>query len=185
MSRLLLVRHALTRQDRTRNAREWALDPAGSAAVALLAARTEFENVVRVASSSEPKALATAAAISQANGLPTVEPFEGLQEIHKAGWVENHDAVIADLFAFPERPAAPGWETASHAQSRFHEAMERLISETVGDLLVVSHGIVLSLYLARLRGQERVRFADWQAIRMPDLAVLDRETMHMVQPFGG
>ncbi|MFB5082554.1 histidine phosphatase family protein [Symbiobacterium thermophilum] len=68
---------------------------------------------------------------------------------------------------------------------RFDHAVTALVEAARGrDIIVVSHGIVLSLVLIRLRGQDRVDPADWARIRMPDCRVVDTDAMQVVQPFG-
>lgn len=185
MGLLYLVRHALTRQDPDRHVAEWELDPAGAADLARLAALPVWAGAPRIVSSSEPKARLTAEAIRAAAELPPVETFDDLREIRKAGWTDRHDQVMADLFARPEEPALPGWETAAAAGARFAGCVERLLAASGGqDLILVSHATVLSIYLAALLGQDRVRYADWRSIGFPDYAVVDVGARQVVQPFG-
>ncbi len=92
---------------------------------------------------------------------------------------------MARLFRFPDRPAGEGWETAAAALARFTRAIDQLIQAAEGrDLIVVSHGTVLSLYLSHLRGESHVDLADWARVRMPDYCVVDTSAMRLVQPFG-
>jgi broad specificity phosphatase PhoE len=187
MGRLYLVRHAQTRIDPSKNASEWGLEAAGQSRLAALAALPSFATAYRVAASSEFKAMATAEAIRAAHPeLPPVEGFGELKEVHKASYVgDDHDAVMARLFAEPDRPTLPGWERAADALARFAGRMERLVAEAEGrDLIVASHATVESLWLARLKGQERVVFEEWRSVGMPDVAIIDIETMQVVQPFG-
>lgn len=185
MHKLYLVRHALTRQDRSRNMAAWELDPAGLPLLEQMAALLHWSGAYRVVSSSEHKALATAEAIVRRHGLPAAEPMDALREIHKTGWVGNHDEVMARVFAHPETPSVEGWETAAQALERFVPAAEQVVREAgERDVILVSHATVLSLYLARLNGQSHVNPADWRAVGMPDYAVVDTATMRVVKPFG-
>lgn len=186
MALLCLVRHALTRQDPARNVAEWELDPAGAGQLARLAALPVWAGAGRrIVSSSEPKALLTAEAIRAAHGLPAVVTYDDLREIRKAGWTDRHDEVMADLFANPGRPALPGWETAAEAGARFAGCVARVLAEAEGqDLILVTHATVISIYLAALLGQDRVRYEDWRSIGFPDYAVVDVGARRIVQPFG-
>lgn len=187
MGLLYLVRHALTRRDPDRHMSEWELAPAGAADLARLAALPVWAGPGRrLVSSSESKARLTAEAIRAAHGLPAVEAFDELRETRKAGWVgDHHDQVMADLFARPEEPALPGWETAVEAGTRFARCVERVLGDSPGqDLVLVAHATVISIYLAALLGQDRVRFEDWRSIGFPDYAVVDVAARRIVQPFG-
>jgi broad specificity phosphatase PhoE len=187
MGRLCLVRHARTRIDPTRNPSEWGLDAEGQSRLDALACLPVFAAAYRVASSSEPKAMLTAEAIRARHpGLPPVEGFAELGEIYKASFVgDGHDEVMARLFAEPDRAVLPGWEPAADALARFAGRMDRLLAEAKGrDLILVAHATVQSLYLAMLGGQGPVRFADWHSVGMPDLAIIDTDTMQVIQPFG-
>ena len=52
-----------------------------------------------------------------------------------------------------------------------------------GDVTVVSHGLVLSLYLARLEGRPRPDVAAWAAIPLPAVAGVDPTAPRVVRPF--
>ncbi|MBP2019644.1 broad specificity phosphatase PhoE [Symbiobacterium terraclitae] len=185
MNRLYLVRHARPHMDPTRHHSEWSLDPAGEPELKQLASLPHWSAAYRIVSSEEPKAFQTAAYIAGFNHLPPPETVADLGELHKASFVPNHDEVMAALFRFPDRPAAEGWETAGAALARFVRAITALPEDARGrDLIVVSHGTVLSLYLSHLQGQGRVNPADWARIRMPDYCVVDTRSMRLVQPFG-
>lgn len=185
MNRLYLIRHAQTRVDPNRHHSEWELDPAGEPLLKQLAALSHWRNAHRIVSSSEPKAVKTAEVIARLHQLPPVETLDALGELHKGSFVSDHDEAMGTLFRFPDRPVSEGWETAKSALSRFSGAVTRLLQSAMGrDVVVVSHGTVLSLYTAHLAGQSRVNPADWAAVGMPDYCVVDTETMRMVQPFG-
>jgi hypothetical protein len=47
---------------------------------------------------------------------------------------------------------------------------------------ILSHGLILNLYLARLTGEDPA--ALWQSIALPDLAIVDPERRAVVRPFG-
>ena len=185
MGRLILVRHARPVVDPNRGADEWELHPAGQDALERLAALPLFAGAQRIVSSTERKAIATAEAIRRHHTLPPLEQREALGELRKGSFVHgDHDAVMARLFEQPDQPVLEGWESGSDARQRFSTCLEQLAAETE-DLIVVTHGTVLSLYLAALRGQERVDFAEWRSIGMPDVAVVDTGARKLVREFSG
>jgi len=185
MNRLYLVRHARPRIDPTRHHSEWDLDPAGEPALRQLAMLPHWSAAYRIVSSKEPKAFRTAACIAGRNQLPPPETLATLGELHKGSFVANHDEAMATLFRYPDKPVGEGWETANAALARFSGAIAALIQAAQGrDLIVVSHGTVLSLYLSHLQGRRQVDLAEWARIRFPDYCVVDTNAMRLVQPFG-
>jgi broad specificity phosphatase PhoE len=77
-----------------------------------------------------------------------------------------------------------GCESADAALARFERAVNRQLNLcSVPVLAVVSHGIVLTLYLASQLGKAP-DFSLWQALRMPDYAVIDLHPWQMIKPFG-
>lgn len=185
MNRLYLVRHARTQIDPRRHHSQWELDPAGADLLRELAALPHWAAAYRIVSSSEAKAAKTAEEIARVHHLAPVERLAGLQELHKGSFVANHAEAMETLFKFPDRPVGEGWETAQAALARFSAAMEGLIAEAGGrDLIVVSHGTVLSLYLAWVQGKSQVELADWGSIGMPDFCVIETHTMRVIQRFG-
>lgn len=185
MSRLFLVRHAKPRIDPARHHSEWELDPAGEPQLKKLAMLPHWSEAYRIVSSKEPKALRTAEYIAGLHRLPPPETLADLGELHKGSFVANHDEAMAALFRHPDKPVGEGWETASAALARFSGAIAALVQDARGrDLIVVSHGTVLSLYLSHLQGRDQVDMADWARIRFPDYCVVETSTMRLVQPFG-
>ena len=87
--------------------------------------------------------------------------------------VDDRAAFVARVDAWLGGDPTPGWEERDVASARIVGSIGRLLDETNGDLVVVSHGTVLSLYLAWLRGGERVDLREWEAIPLPAVAVVD------------
>jgi broad specificity phosphatase PhoE len=77
---------------------------------------------------------------------------------------EAFDQSIRDLFAQP-RTLVFGAETADAARRRFAIALMRLVARTAGDVLVVTHGTVLTLFVAETTGVEPYAF--WKRQQMP------------------
>jgi broad specificity phosphatase PhoE len=82
----------------------------------------------------------------------------------------DFEARIQRLFAEPDALVF-GQETAAQAYMRFAGAVERaLAGRPDGDVALVTHGTVMTLYAERHAGVEP--FVFWQALRMPDLLAL-------------
>ncbi|WP_420367533.1 histidine phosphatase family protein [Curtobacterium sp. L1-20] len=109
-------------------------------------------DVRRIVSSTEQKAVDTAAVLAAAVGVvPETDP--GLGEIDRSatGYLpfDEFDRVVDVFFADPHR-SVRGWERAVDAQRRIVDAVRRLAAGE--DVTIVSHGAVGALLLADLRG---------------------------------
>ena len=166
---LILVRHGRPVIDPEIPPPQWGLCPEGREAVAALAETLRPFGAMAAISSPEPMALQTAEIIGQRLGL-AVEVEHGLHE-HKRqhrsfGTEEEFRQRIAQVFAEP-RIQAPGGESAEQACERLTAALAR---HTIRPLVAVTHGTVLSLYVARLLGLDAHDL--WRNLRTPDAFVL-------------
>jgi broad specificity phosphatase PhoE len=167
---LILVRHGRPVIDPDTPPTQWTLCPEGRAAVAALAEKLAPFGAKAAVSSPEPKALQTAEIIGARLGL-SVEVDPGLHE-HKRqhvsfGTEEDFRARIAQVFANPKAPA-PGGESAEQACERLTETLAR---HPVRPLVAVTHGTVLSLYVARLLDLDAHDL--WRNLHTPDAFVFD------------
>ena len=169
---LILVRHGRPLIDPDAPPTTWPLCPEGRDAVARLAARIAPYAPSAVASSPEPKARETAEIIAGALGLK-VELDEGLHE-HKRpalafGTEEAFRARIAQVFAEPAKAVAGG-ESVDQACARLAKA---LAEHPARPLVAVTHGTVLSHYVARALGLDAHDL--WRSLHTPDAFVLDAD----------
>jgi broad specificity phosphatase PhoE len=181
MSRLVLVKHSLPTVIDSVPAASWRLSPAGAARCVALAERLRVFDARAIASSIEPKAVETATLVGQELDLP-VDIVEGLQEHdrHETKLLGDAEyaAAIASLFASP-RELVFGRETGAAALVRFDGAvMGRLAAlPAADDVIVVSHGTVISLFVAAHAGTDGL--ALWKALGLPSFVVLDRATFRI------
>lgn len=185
MSLLYLVRHAevLLRGDQPMT--EWQLSPTGEQQARDLGHAPAWGGLTLIASSPEAKAIATAKPTAEAAKLELrIEP--GLHEVDRGETPlvtrQEYDAHVAAHFASPDESVS-GWETAASARARAVECIDRLKADAPGSLCVVSHGLVLSHYLADLHGLPAPNLQEWRAIPLPGIAVVDIQTNELIQPF--
>lgn len=173
MRRLVLVRHAAVELRDDRPALEWALSEAGRRDAVLLAREPVFAGVEVVASSPEGKALRTAEPIAAVVGVPLIVD-EGLREVARGRQrVVGRDAYVGLVRSYFAGEGVAGWEPEAKAAERFSTAVERVLGGTAGDVCLVTHGLVASLYLARLRGLPAPNLAEWEAMPLPAVFVAD------------
>ncbi len=185
MQPIFLVRHAQVQLDLSVPAEHWQLNSAGQALAQRLAALPMFANLHTVWTSPEPKAQATARPLAdrhQARFL--IHP--DLAELQRGPTnIPGHaayEATVRQAFEQPELSVG-GWERAADAQRRISGCVMALAAATPEACAVVSHGLVLALLLAQLRRQPHVNVAEWRAMPLPAVAVVERTTWQLVAPF--
>ncbi len=62
------------------------------------------------------------------------------------------------------------------------DCIRSLRAESSGSVCVVSHGLLLSLYVASLE-QRRPTIEEWRRIALPAVAVVDPEQGSIISPF--
>jgi broad specificity phosphatase PhoE len=185
MQPLFLVRHAPVALDHSVPAETWQLTPEGHALAERLAALPILTGLRMVWTSPEPKAQATAKPLAHRYGAPLlVHPH--LTELRRGPTSlpeqTMYEAAVRQAFATPETSVA-GWERAGDAQRRIVGCVLELAAQTDKPFAVVAHGLVLSLLLAHIRRQVQVDVAEWRAIPMPALAIVDCSTWRVISPF--
>ena len=103
-------------------------------------------------------------------GTPTIDAR--LAEVSRP-WSDDLDAAISRYFG---AESLDGWEPQADVRAR----MQAVVADH-GDAIYVSHGTVLSLYLASLvPALEAMRF--WSELRNPDAWELDGSRLSRVSP---
>lgn len=182
---LTLVKHARPEKLEGVDSHNWPLSPQGRADVEILAGKLAASGRTYCVclSSDEPKASETASLLAARMGLPHASD-KGLGEHDRTG-VElmktpEFVSAIALLFARPTQLVL-GNETARQALKRFDAALFRLLeTHPEGDVLVVSHGTVLALWLEHYADLDGYRvwremgLPSYVAVSWPDCKVLER-----------
>jgi broad specificity phosphatase PhoE len=178
--RIVFIRHGKPKIIEGVPSAQWRLSDEGRSAVAALAEHFRDYDFSAIATSPEPKAVGTAEAIASQLNLP-IETDPGLAEHarHSAGYLSRDDleAGIARLFASTSEPVF-GDETADQAFARFAAALERRQAKGARDILVVTHGTILSIYLGRVAGIDPLPF--WRTLPTPAAIVLEDGKIRMV-----
>jgi broad specificity phosphatase PhoE len=186
MSQLLfLVRHAPVALDLAVPAEHWTLSDEGRELAQRLAALPILAELQTVWSSPEPKAQATAQPLVDLHGTTflihpdLVELQRGPSNLPDHG---AYTAAVCQAFANPET-SSNGWERACDAQRRIVTTIREIVVQASGPAAIVSHGLILSLLVAYLRGETHVDITEWRAMPLPALAVMDRQTWQLIVPF--
>ena len=186
MRLLYLIRHASPNIQPNVPSEQWTLSERGIEEARALARIAADWGLEAVYSSVEPKAQATALIIGDAvrHGVRVVD---GFQELRFDRWIGNADEfgeMIRDIVQQPT-VSVHGAERASAAAARFAAAVS-LVAEGPFPAAIVSHGRVITAYLAQLLGLDDP-FELWRSIPMPGWACVDLESPvpKLIAPFEG
>ncbi len=170
MALLYLIRHATSRM--TGDAAErWSLSEQGRREAGILARQDFWRTVEHLFSSPEPKAVQTAEPAARRWGIP-LAVSDCLHELRRPRLIPHYEQTVARLFADPET-ALDGYESAAEAARRIIRCFEELVAaHPERTLAVVSHGLVLTLFLARLEHRWPT-VAEWRAVPFTGLAVVE------------
>lgn len=166
------MRHAMALADAERPPSQWELGPAARAQSADLALRARLGEVVGVVSSPEPKARSTAAAFAARVELP-VRTDDRLAEVRRP-WVGDGYRTAAHRYLGGDEP--DGWEPRAEVAVRVASAIaERRAEAGSGELVVVSHGLALSLHLEALFRDPFDAYGFWRRLAFPDAWRVDHD----------
>lgn len=181
-TRLFLIRHAQVEIQPQHDAREWVLSTVGRRQAEQVAALSMWDDIDRIAVSSEPKTRLTVAAVLAQRSL-SVRIDPRFDELQRRGWVDDYASQVQRAFAEPTQ-AADEWEPAAAALARFRAGIADLCTQFPGaTLALVGHGLTLSLYRAHLLSYSHVRFADWQQLSFAAVALVDPVSEELIQDF--
>ena len=174
MNRLILVRHSEPEIERDRPASTWRLSQNGRSRARQLAEELCGFTPASIWCSKEPKAIETAQVLADALNVP-VQIAGGLEE-HRRSSVpyfptqDEFEQAIEQFFHNPQQLVL-GDETAKQALRRFTAAIDRIIATNPDETaIVVTHGTVMTLYVASVSGVEPMRF--WRSLDTPSFFVL-------------
>ncbi len=76
---------------------------------------------------------------------------------------EEYEARVRRAMALPDQ-RVEDWESAEHAIARFKTGIEKVESEKQEATLIVSHGIILTLYFSELKNESKNAFERWSQL---------------------
>lgn len=182
---LYLIRHPKTEPNPTLPASQWRINREGYRQVRSLIVARFWEDVTAVYTSREPKAYFVGAAVQSLHHIPFFA-VEDLHEARRDEWLgfEAFQAAQTDFFARPSEAPVPTWESAGAAQVRFYRAVEEIEARhpPSDSLAIVAHATVLTLYIARLRG-ELPSYDWWRKLGFAEVMAVDRTNRLPVTEF--
>ena len=186
MKNLILVKHSLPEIVPMIPAKEWGLSKSGQVRCKTLAEKLESYSPDIVISSVEPKAVETAQITARQLNKP-FRTFEGLHEHDRTGveflGKEQFEAKVNVFFMHPDKLVL-GRETANQAFERFSKALASVeIEHPNKNIVVVSHGTVITLFVEKFNGLEAFSF--WRKLDLPSFVVLSLPQHKLVKTVEG
>ena len=171
--KLHLIRHAAVVVDRDKRATDWSLAFNAKDDIRRLLCSLDLSRIQRVITSQEKKAQQTGQLLADILHLRW-ETRPGLEEHHRSDhdFLDNDafQSVVANFFRRPSEHVF-GDECASAALKRFDAAIQEIMCERDDDELIVSHGRVISLFLARRQKADPMEI--WSSLKQPDHIAID------------
>jgi probable phosphoglycerate mutase len=154
---LILVRHGETAGNFAHivQVAETPLNDTGLMQAERVGARLRTQGAARLLTSDHPRAAMTAAAIARHAGL-TAEPSELLRERNMGDFRGRPYSEFTDFHPLSPDVDPPNGETWDAFHQRVRDAFAWLVAErrrASGDLIVVTHGLVLSSLFQRVLGR--------------------------------
>jgi broad specificity phosphatase PhoE len=180
---LILIRHAKSKPDPALSANLWPLSDIGKQQAVDLSQTLSAYDLNQIFSSTEPKAIATAQ--FAADGLKV--PHKIADRLHEhdrsnSPYFETQaefESTVINLFQYPQ-DLVYGSETAAQAQQRFVDAAQQLCQQHPDKTLaIVSHGTVMTLFVAAFNSMDVVAF--WKALDFTSCVVLSRPDFKLLE----
>ena len=170
---LILVRHAMPEVVQGVSSTTWGLAESSREDCVLLAHHLPELLAPVVYTSPQPKVLETANVIALRRGLRVATDDRLREADQPPEWIDDYRPVAASYVA---GNFVPGWEPQAAVARRFGEAVGDALNASPGegDLVIVDHGLALTLFLSTRAKIAREPF--WRALSFPDAWRLDLET---------
>ena len=178
--KLVLVRHSQPEIEPGKQSATWRLSELGRRRANALAAELRHYRANAIWCSREPKAVETAEIVGSVLDIP-IHVKDGLEEHHRGDvpffpTTQEFEQAIEQFFSQPARLVL-GSETAMQARDRVITAIEAVRDEENQDAIVVTHGTVMTLYLAQVAKVEPMSF--WRELQTPCLVEVKLPSMRV------
>ena len=178
---LILVKHSVPEMDPDRPPHTWRLSEEGRSRAQRLGEELQSFTPEILVSSDEPKARETAEILAEKLRLD----LHVLPDLHEHDRSNvpflPHDAFefsVQDFFHRPDELVF-GKETASEADARFYRAVHTLLNaHRDKTVVIVSHGTVISLFVARLTGSPALEL--WKRLGLPSFVAMDLSSSTLI-----
>jgi broad specificity phosphatase PhoE len=182
MQKLILVRHSLPAITGEWPASHWQLSEEGRRRCERLAELLAAHHPGTIITSTEAKAIETGRIVGERLGI-AVETAPNLHEHERPSTgldiVERFEDKVTRLLECPGELVF-GAETGDEARERFSAAVGDVMRQHPdANVVIVSHGTVITLFVARVAGIDPVPF--WKGLSLPAFVVLSYPACSLLQ----
>ena len=174
LDRLILIRHAMPHIDADVPPHRWQLGAEGRTAAAAL--RGAVPDPAYLVASDEPKAVETMRELAGHRDIPM---DQGFAEVRRRKFWTTNDEYRDLARSYLDGAEHPAWEAHQAVVDRFDAALVRNSARAVDagrPLVVGTHGMAMTLWLASRKLIEGSSIAFCEALRFPDVIDVDLET---------
>ncbi|MGY5854795.1 MAG: histidine phosphatase family protein [Candidatus Thorarchaeota archaeon] len=169
------LRHAETQIDPDHPVITWELTEKGLEQTRNLADSGVFDSIDFIVTSEERKAITTAEPIALRLGIE-ISPYPAFNELDRGDDFTSREQYLADVRAtFDDfNSLASGWESAADVLKRFQKGVRYLENQHKSKrMLIVSHGLVLTLYFASILGVMNLCFQRWSKLKFLAYGIIE------------
>lgn len=175
-NRLIFLRHAETKVDENLIVSKWLLTEKGKREAINLLNSKLFDDIDIIITSTEEKAYQTACPLSERlhNEIMRDENFNEILR-DQGRYLETKDEYHRTLKLCVDNRdhSYNNWEPASHALNRFSKAVQDVdMKFSNKKFLIVSHGVVINLYFAKLLRKLDSVFERWSTNTFCDYGII-------------
>jgi broad specificity phosphatase PhoE len=178
------ITHPDVQVDPARPVPDWHLSLRGIHRARLMLEQPWIHRLRSLFSSTERKAVDTAAILAAQTGLDVTALHElGENDRSATGYLPGPEfEAMADAFFARAAESVRGWERAVDAQARIVAAVEKvLVLAPPGDVAIIAHGAVGALLLCRLKGVPISRAEDQPGRGGGNRFAFDRDSRALLQ----
>jgi broad specificity phosphatase PhoE len=179
-NKFILLKHSKTIIDQNLPVSEWELEEEGLKKLNLLLTNPDFKNIDIIYASTEKKAIKTAEVFSKNHNLDikTIDDFRELDRDKGEFGTQNSYLDLVSKTVKNRNQSFNNWETAQRALTRFSNGINKINAKYNNKIiLIVSHGIILNLYFADLKGKINQTYEFWLTVDFCDYGIIQNEVI--------
>jgi broad specificity phosphatase PhoE len=168
------LRHGETIKDRDIPSTQWSISDEAKSELRKLAKQEKFKDLTHIYSSTELKAQESARPFSEVTGLDILEA-DGLEEMHRGDkYLSDQEFKELKKNKLENRDTNPDCgETSNEALLRFKNAINKInTNHNNSNILIASHGTVLTLYFSDLKDDFENIFNYWKNLSFGAVGVV-------------
>ncbi len=174
-NKLIFIRHAKTKKDENIPIENWVLTEEGEKQAEQIANSGEFDDVRILISSKEDKAYLTIKPLADKLNIKIIK-IKDLGEIKRPNSeklpTKEYEGIKKKIFE-DLNFTKDNWETANHALKRFKDAIDKINKKYENkNILICSHGTVMSLYFAYLLNKLSQIMNRWKNLKFGNYGIV-------------